>query len=81
MASQLLNLLVDLGADPKNVEKLKKDPAAYLKPYKLTDEERAAVETSLRTRDPKHIQNLIPKGELSKGKGKGPKPNVQVNIL
>jgi hypothetical protein len=75
MASQLINLLVDLGADAKNVESLKQDPPRFLKRYQLSDEERAAVEKSLRTRDPKHIQRLIPKDELSKHK------NVQVNIL
>jgi hypothetical protein len=75
MASQLINLLVDLGADPKNVERLKKDISAYLKRYQLTDEERAAVETAVRTRDPKHIQKLIPKSELTKHN------NIQVNIL
>jgi hypothetical protein len=75
MASQLINLLVDLGADAKNVESLKQDPARFLERYQLSDEERAAVEKSLRTRDPKYIQQLIPKDVLSKHK------NIQVNIL
>lgn len=75
MASQLINLLLDLGSDPKNLESIQKDPGAYLKRYQLSDEETAAVEKSLRTRDPKHIQKLIPKNVLSKHN------NVQVNIL
>ncbi|MEA2559450.1 MAG: Aromatic-ring-opening dioxygenase LigAB, LigA subunit [Acidobacteriota bacterium] len=75
MASQLINLLLDLGSDPKNLESIKKDPEAYLKRYHLSDEETAAVEKSLRTRDPKYIQKLIPKNVLSKHN------NVQVNIL
>lgn len=75
MASQLINLLVDLGADPRNLEKLKQDIPGFLERYQLSDEERNAVEKSLRTRDPKYIQQLIPKDVLSKHK------NVQVNIL
>jgi hypothetical protein len=72
---KLIELLIDLGADHQNIDKLKKDTQGFLSRYKLSTEEKEAIREALKTHSAEPIRKLIPAGDLSKHN------NVQVNIL